>query len=796
MVSTRSNTAAAAHTGNPATTTVSTIIAPPTYDSVPASDASAAQAVYVTNADGPPAATGPANNAIIDGSTPHVYASREEYVNQAAAKIDNKLEDINDKDEQIEYLKNALLSQHGISIDLCMKHNQKAHRLVQTIRDIRVRDLHVRVLNNRLHHMGLRTRRLITQAAALREQQDSHPYSTKINEWLSNNQIERIVLRPEGQASRSGTRITRAATSRDSRSGMMVQRLGAQVDGRRVTSRVNLEHQIIADLKAKLKNAEQYVEVLEHKHNAINISDSRLDASLTGSAAACLEIGHQIKHANDFRKSAVCIQSGLDQLAGEFYGIRSAFQDMEQTWSHPTGQELWTANATNTVKHAQHIAQDVAKALRDIVRQCDNWDVVVPDHSYYQLQAFEICLQRQELVLNLLGMVLYVASPCELPTYPFYKVRKSLEEMEREKLKYGCEQLAYAVRMRREMQVKLLKIASIDPEYKDIDMVEIWEKMPDTEEWPSPQTTMGTTTPTEDWSYLLYRDDTASGPMEYSFLPIPRAHPTKLVKLQQRKDTGDPTLEELLDNFGDGNKLGASYPIGELIKKYRQTYYDRLYNSVIGSAQACSRISGELLETSMQRQTACRQPALGLLQNEFHDMHYALRDLRFIVGTPVWHDNATITVRCVQRVCHQVVIQLRGIIPDNQIWKVIAPDHTADRLYALAITLQEQQMVLELLILVMAFFDAGIVVPSVIHQHRIYHHESKRLDNFVDGILEGVRAKRAMRQDILKLRSSSQQHGDKFSTKSSDELSAADTWSSSQSTLTLGAMTPIGDWSN
>ncbi|KAG9516855.1 hypothetical protein KCV07_g6567, partial [Aureobasidium melanogenum] len=175
----------------------------------------------------------------------------------------------------------------------------------------------------------------------------------------------------------------------------------------------------------------------------------------------------------------------------------------------------------------------------------------------------------------------------------------------------------------------------------------------------------------------------------------------------------------------------------ELIKKYRQTCYDRLYNSVIGSAQACSRISGELLETSMQRQTAY-----------------------------------------------------------NQIWKVIAPDHINDKLHALVITLQEQQMVLELLILVMAFFDAGIVVPSVIHQHRIYHHESKRLENFLDGILEGIRAKHAMRQDILRLSSSSQQCEDKCSTRSSDELPAADTWSSSQSTLTLGAITPTGDWSN
>ncbi|KAG9960065.1 hypothetical protein KCU61_g6955, partial [Aureobasidium melanogenum] len=583
---------------------------------------------------------------------------------------------------------------------------------------------------------------------------------------------------------------------------------------------------------------------LQYRHNAIKISESRLGASLTGSAAACLEIGHQIKHANDFRKSAVCIQSGLDQLAGGFYGIRSAFQDMEQTWSHPTGQKLWIANATNTVKHAQHVAQDVANALRDIVRQCNIWDVVVPDHFYYQLQALEICLQRQELVLNLLGMVLYVASPCELPTYPYYKVRKSLEEMEREKLKYGCEQLVCAVRMRREMQAKLLKIASIDSEYKDINVVEVWEKIPDTDGWPSPQTTMGNTTPTEDWSILLHKDDTASGPMDCSSLSIPGAHPTKLVKRQQRKDTGDPILEEMLDNFGDGNKLEASYPIGvgnnlsnifvptstvtsiptlrgvlvdwftsicralsthklimpsELIKKYRQTVpkcYNRLYNGVIGSAQACSRISDELLETGMQRQTACMQPALGLLQAEFLAMHYALRDLSFIVGTPEWHDNAATTVKCVQRVCHQVGNQLRDIIQASQIWHVVTPDHINNKIHALVITVQEQQMALELLIAVMAFVDPRINAPPVLRQYRIYHHEPKRFDNFLDGVLEGAQAKRAMRQDILELRSSSQQHEDRVLARSSEELPDADTWSSSQSTVTLGAMTPTGDWSN
>ncbi|KAG9561405.1 hypothetical protein KCU71_g8364, partial [Aureobasidium melanogenum] len=237
----------------------------------------------------------------------------------------------------------------------------------------------------------------------------------------------------------------------------------------------------------------------------------------------------------------------------------------------------------------------------------------------------------------------------------------------------------------------------------------------------------------------------------------------------------------------------------ELIKKYRQTVpkcYNRLYNSVIGSAQACSRISDELLETGMQRQTACMQPALGLLQAEFLAMHYALRDLSFIVGTPEWHDNATTTVKCVQRVCHQVGNQLRDIIQASQIWHVVTPDHINNKIHALVITVQEQQMALELLIAVMAFVDPRINAPPVLRQYRIYHHEPKRFDNFLDGVLEGAQAKRAIRQDILELRSSSQQHEDRVLARSSEELPDADTWSSSQSTVTLGAMTPTGDWSN
>lgn len=119
------------------------------------------------------------------------------------------------------------------------------------------------------------------------------------------------------------------------------------------------------------------------------------------------------------------------------------------------------------------------------------------------------------------------------------------------------------------MRAKLSKIASLGPEYKDIDVIEFWEKISDTEGWTSPQTTMGNTTATDDWSHFLHRDDGASGPMDYSFLPIPRAHPTKLVKRQQSKDTGDRTLEEMLDSFGEGSKLDGSWPIGGMDPRTR-----------------------------------------------------------------------------------------------------------------------------------------------------------------------------------------------------------------------------------
>lgn len=76
------------------------------------------------------------------------------------------------------------------------------------------------------------------------------------------------------------------------------------------------------------------------------------------------------------------------------------------------------------------------------------------------------------------------------------------------------------------------------------------------------------------------------------------------------------------------------------------------------------------------------------------------------------------------------------------------------------------------------------------------YSEPKRFDNFLRGIIKGGLAKRDMRRDVLKLRFSSQELEDKITAMSSEELPDADTWSSGQSTVTVGTITPAEDGSD
>jgi len=153
--------------------------------------------------------------------------------------------------------------------------------------------------------------------------------------------------------------------------------------------------------------------------------------------------------------------------------------------------------------------------------------------------------------------------------------------------------------------------------------------------------------------------------------------------------------------------------------------YQRLRNSVDGSAQACVVISNELRDVGML--TACMHPALDHLENEFYAMYSALKDIRCVLDSPVCHDNARTTVKYVQAMCQQVADQVRDVTRRAETWTVVAPDCTNDKLRALAISLQEHQMTLELMTIVMAAVDFELKGPLVLCQYRCLREYAETL---------------------------------------------------------------------
>jgi hypothetical protein len=71
------------------------------------------------------------------------------------------------------------------------------------------------------------------------------------------------------------------------------------------------------------------IPALQLRHDSITIPASHLGASLLGSASACLEIGHRVRYNEDFVTATRCIGSSLLPLTDEFYGMHSAFRDIQ-----------------------------------------------------------------------------------------------------------------------------------------------------------------------------------------------------------------------------------------------------------------------------------------------------------------------------------------------------------------------------------------------------------------------------------------------------------------------------------
>lgn len=141
----------------------------------------------------------------------------------------------------------------------------------------------------------------------------------------------------------------------------------------------------------------------------------------------------------------------------------------------------------------------------------------------------------------------------------------------------------------------------------------------------------------------------------------------------------------------------------------------RLNNSVAGSAEICMNISESLSCSS--KNAACIRAELELLSSTFDDMRNAFEEVNSLMDISTWHDNATTTVKHAQKVCQQVADQVRDIIRGIHDWTVVAPDHISDNLDALAISLQEQEITLGLLMWVLQFGTFWAPRPKGLQSH-------------------------------------------------------------------------------
>ena len=137
-----------------------------------------------------------------------------------------------------------------------------------------------------------------------------------------------------------------------------------------------------------------------------------------------MELGNKFRYSSEFFKATMCIWFALNAFIPEFYSLAYTFREIERLWSLPDNRKLWTDNATHTVKTVQQIVQQVMISLEEITNSCKAWTVVVPDLVFYRLQRYQLWLQRQQLILYLLVLVLYVLSPNEVLNPSYCKLHK------------------------------------------------------------------------------------------------------------------------------------------------------------------------------------------------------------------------------------------------------------------------------------------------------------------------------------------------------------------------------------
>lgn len=138
----------------------------------------------------------------------------------------------------------------------------------------------------------------------------------------------------------------------------------------------------------------------------------------------------------------------------------------------------------------------------------------------------------------------------------------------------ACRDLASTVCIRKEIKEKLSKIDSVDPKDEEIVVnededivVTAAEEMPNTDNWSSPGSSVGTASPTDDWSDAESNSSGSSSGRSSPSETTRRCRDTDPTKIEHDEDIGDVILETILDGLEDGKMREGSWSVEGLVAR-------------------------------------------------------------------------------------------------------------------------------------------------------------------------------------------------------------------------------------
>lgn len=219
-----------------------------------------------------------------------------------------------------------------------------------------------------------------------------------------------------------------------------------------------------------------------------NHCDLELVDSVTGSGTACANISRKLLNIQG--TSAGCLSRPLSLLSSGFSSISQSYTTAGYYLEHR--EPIWGKNVSLSVKNAQERCQQISIDLSTILDRHGEWDVLAAGGCCRRLNMMSKSLQvltaYQDLLFGILDLIpVLLRKPAEHEsssdkwsgddTRPLRLVRKILRLVNK-----------------RSKELLVLQVVETPPQTTEPEDLQMMD------DWSTTQSTMGITTPTEDWS--------------------------------------------------------------------------------------------------------------------------------------------------------------------------------------------------------------------------------------------------------------------------------------------------------